>query len=63
MKKFYRNAIDKKVFGVCGGLGRYTQTDPLLWRLFFVGLFFTPLPIIILYGITTIITKSIEWND
>jgi phage shock protein PspC (stress-responsive transcriptional regulator) len=63
MKKFYRSYIDRKLFGICGGMARYTHTDPLIWRLIFVGLWFTPFPIITLYFITTLITKSIEWND
>lgn len=36
MKKFYRSTKNKKLFGVCGGLGYHTQTDPLLWRLLFI---------------------------
>lgn len=63
MKKYFRSSIDKKIFGVCGGLGTYTQTDPLIWRLLFVGLWFTPFPILTLYIITTILTKSIVWMD
>lgn len=63
MKQYFRSYIDKKIFGVCGGLGRYTQTDPLIWRLLFVGLWFTPFPILILYIVTTLLTKSIEFTD
>jgi phage shock protein PspC (stress-responsive transcriptional regulator) len=63
MKHYFRSYIDKKIFGVCGGLGRYTQTDPLIWRLLFVGLWFTPFPIFILYIVTTLLTKSIEFTD
>jgi phage shock protein PspC (stress-responsive transcriptional regulator) len=36
MKKFYRSTKNKKLTGVCGGLGYHTHTDPLLWRLLFV---------------------------
>jgi phage shock protein C len=63
MKKFYRSYTDKKISGVCSGLAQYTSIDVLLWRILFVCLLFTPFPIITLYLLTTIFTKSIEWND
>lgn len=59
MKKFYRSKTNRKLGGVCGGLSEYFDTDPLLWRLLFVLLFFIPsVPIFFLYLITTLITKS-----
>lgn len=36
MKKFYRCRWDKKIGGVCGGLGQYFQCDPTLMRLILV---------------------------
>jgi len=33
--KYYRSAADNWICGVCGGLGRHTGIDPLLWRLLF----------------------------
>ena len=63
MKKYFRSYNDRKIFGVCGGLGRYTDTDPTIWRIIFVGLFLTAFPIVITYLITTLITESIEWGD
>lgn len=36
MKKLYRCRWDKKVGGVCGGLGQYFRCDPTLIRLLFV---------------------------
>lgn len=35
-KRMYRSNIDRKVAGVCGGLGEYLNIDPLLIRLIFV---------------------------
>ena len=32
-KKLYRSRIDKKLCGVCGGLGKYFDIDPTLFRL------------------------------
>ena len=59
MRKFVRSKSNRKLAGICGGLGNYFDTDPLLWRLLFVLLFFIPAtPMLILYIITTLITKS-----
>ena len=63
MKKFYRSYNDRKIWGVCGGLGRYTSTDPFIWRILFFGLFFTPFPIISMYVFTALLTTSIEFVD
>jgi phage shock protein PspC (stress-responsive transcriptional regulator) len=59
MKKFYRIYDDRKIFGLCGGLGNHTKSDPLVWRLLFFFLIFTPIPIITGYLLTTILTKSV----
>lgn len=41
MKKFHRLTGQKKLAGVCAGLGEYFELDPLFFRLFFlVSLFF-----------------------
>lgn len=38
-KKLYRSSNDKKIAGVCGGLGEYFNIDPTLIRIaFLVGL-------------------------
>lgn len=40
MTKLFRRSRDSRVFaGLCGGLGKYTDTDPILWRLGAVLLF------------------------
>jgi phage shock protein PspC (stress-responsive transcriptional regulator) len=59
MEKFIRIHDDKVFFGVCSGLGRRTNIDPLVWRLLFFFLIFSPVPIITGYLLTTILTKSI----
>lgn len=59
MIKFTRSKQDRILSGICGGLGSYFDSDPLLWRLLFIILFFVPsVPIFILYIIITLITKS-----
>jgi phage shock protein PspC (stress-responsive transcriptional regulator) len=63
MERFYRSNTDRKIMGICGGLGKLMEVDPLILRLVFVGLVFTPFPIIVLYLITGLITESIEWGD
>ena len=63
MKQFYRSYTDRKIWGLCGGLARYTSTDTFIWRLLFFGLVFTPFPIILVYIVGTIGSNSIEWND
>ena len=39
-KKLYRSTVDRKLFGVSGGLGEYFDIDPTLIRLFWVILCF-----------------------
>jgi phage shock protein C len=36
MKRFYRSTKSNVIGGVCGGLGEYTNIDPLFWRLGFI---------------------------
>ena len=63
MNKFNRSAGDKRIWGICSGFARYTNTDVSLWRIGFLTMIFTPLPIIMFYLIVTIATKSIEYLD
>ena len=36
MKKLYLSDTDKKLGGVCGGLGEYFEKDPTLIRILFI---------------------------
>lgn len=36
MKKLYLSDIDRKIGGVCGGLGEYFDRDPTLFRILFI---------------------------
>jgi phage shock protein C len=51
MKKLYRERWDKKVAGVCGGLGQYLGIDPTIIRLLMVlvCIFTAVLPLLVLY--------------
>lgn len=40
MKRLYRSPDEKKIAGVCGGLGEYFDLDPVFFRVFFVVLLF-----------------------
>jgi phage shock protein PspC (stress-responsive transcriptional regulator) len=35
-KKLYRSRMDRRVCGVCGGIGEYFSIDPTLIRVLFV---------------------------
>ncbi|HMR73069.1 MAG TPA: PspC domain-containing protein [Candidatus Saccharibacteria bacterium] len=36
MKKLYRSEKDRKIAGVCGGLGEYFDIDPVIPRIVFL---------------------------
>jgi phage shock protein C len=36
VKKLYRSTTDKKIAGVCGGIGEYLSADPVAIRLLWV---------------------------
>ena len=36
MKKLYRLNADRKIAGICAGLGEHFEMDPLIFRLFFL---------------------------
>lgn len=40
VKRLYRSKTDRMLGGVCGGLGKYFNLDPVLMRLLWVLLFF-----------------------
>jgi phage shock protein PspC (stress-responsive transcriptional regulator) len=36
MKRLYRSRTDRKIAGVCGGLGAYFNVDPIIFRIVWV---------------------------
>lgn len=58
--RFYRSSKDRKLRGVCSGLGRYTNTDPLLWR---IGFIILGPGTLIPYLLLVLLTESIEYTD
>jgi phage shock protein PspC (stress-responsive transcriptional regulator) len=57
MKRLYRKS-GNMIGGVCGGMADFTDIDKTIIRLLFMGLIFTPFPIITIYIIAWIITPS-----
>ena len=49
MKRLYLSKEDKKIAGVCGGIGETFNIDSTFVRLVFAALLFSPLPIGLFY--------------
>jgi phage shock protein C len=49
MKRLYRDKIDNVFGGVCAGIGEYLDIDPVIMRIIFTALIFSPFPIILTY--------------
>jgi phage shock protein C len=39
-RKLYRSKVDRKIAGICGGLGEYVNIDPTVMRILFIAGFF-----------------------
>lgn len=62
MKQMYRSRYNKKIFGLCGGLGEFFDVDPTLIRLGLVVLtLFTGLPILFYLAAALIVPKEPLW--
>lgn len=60
-RRFFRRSSDAVIGGVCGGLGKYTDTDPVMWRLGTVLAFFFSFSVIgLIYLITWIVVPEEE---
>ena len=57
MKKLFRSKTSKVFAGICGGLGKYSEVDPVIWRLLFtfVAIATAVVPFLIFYGIIWIL--------
>jgi phage shock protein PspC (stress-responsive transcriptional regulator) len=57
MKRIYRSRTDKKIFGICGGIGEAYNIDPTLIRIIVVFLALSTglLPMIVTYIIARLI--------
>lgn len=60
MKRLYRSRTDKKIAGVCGGLGEYFGIDPVIVRIVFVVLIFMGVGILLYLISWLIIPKQPE---
>lgn len=57
-KELYRSRANRKIWGVCGGLGEYFDIDATLVRVVFVALALASGVGILLYIILAIVTRS-----
>jgi len=57
MKRLYRSSRDRKLAGVCGGLGEYFDIDPNLVRLgaFLLALATGVIPVLVTYVVAWLI--------
>lgn len=57
MRKLYRSRYDRKIAGICGGLGHYFRIDPVFIRLIliFICVLTAFIPILIVYLISALI--------
>jgi phage shock protein C len=39
-RKLYRSKVDRKIAGICGGMGEYVNIDPTVMRILFIAGFF-----------------------
>ena len=54
-KRLYRSRKDRKLWGVCSGLGKYFDIDPVIFRIVFVVTIFFGLVGVIAYVIMALI--------
>ena len=59
-KTFRRSQADKILFGVCSGIGRYFNTDPIIVRVIFAVAFFVGLgsPLLIYLSLALVMPKD-----
>lgn len=57
-KKLYRSRYDKAIAGICAGLGKYFQIDPIIIRLGFIFLALAGGPGVIIYVIMWVVVPE-----
>ncbi len=57
-KKLYRSRYDRAIAGICAGLGKYFQIDPIIIRLGFLFLALAGGPGIIVYVIMWVLVPE-----
>jgi phage shock protein C len=55
-KRLLRSCVDRKIAGVCGGIGEYLEIDSTIIRLVCLLLLFVPVPLV-----PAIVAYSIAW--
>lgn len=59
-RRLYRSRSEKKIFGVCGGIGQYVHVDPVLIRVLFVMAAFASFGFVLLLYIVMAIVVPTE---
>ena len=54
-KKLYKSKIDRKIFGVCGGIAEYFRVDSTIIRLIFVVLALGAMSGVLIYLLAALI--------
>ena len=54
-KKLYKSKIDRKIFGVCGGIAEYFRVDSTIIRLIFVVLALGSMSGVLIYLLAALI--------
>ena len=55
MKKLEKSVTNRKIFGVCEGLGKYLEIDPVILRVIFLALMFIYGGGLLLYAIAAVV--------
>lgn len=61
-KKLYRSRTDRKIFGLCGGIGDYLNLDPTVVRIFFIiaAASSAVIPMLLIYFVISLIIPEAE---
>lgn|SRR5574344_1150918 len=62
IKKMYRSKKDRKIAGVCGGLGIYLEVDPVIFRILFIFLTFMGGSGLLIYLILLLVMPEEPYN-
>lgn len=58
MEKLYRSVTDRRVAGVCGGLGEYFKIDPVIFRIIFAVFLFAGAGLLVYIIIWILVPKK-----
>ena len=62
-KKLYKSKIDRKIFGVCGGIAEYFRVDSTIIRLIFVVLALGAMSGVLIYLLAALIMPEEHYYE